>query len=110
MGYPVYTLTAYDDGGGPALYAGGSFTIAGGVAANYIAKWNGSSWMPLGSGVSGSSCGEGGGVSALMVYDDGGGPALYAGGGFTFAGGVAASRIAKWGCPLIETQRKTRRR
>src|SRR5262249_13163614 len=38
---------------GSDLYAGGSFTTAGGIAANHIAKWNGSSWSALGSGVSG---------------------------------------------------------
>ena len=27
------------------------FTTAGGVAANYIAKWNGSAWSALGSGM-----------------------------------------------------------
>jgi len=39
-------------------------------------------------------------VNALMAFDDGagGGPALYAGGQFTSAGGVAASNIAKWAC------------
>src|SRR2546421_12416270 len=36
-----------DDSGN--LYIGGSFTIVGGVFANFIAKWNGSSWAPLGS-------------------------------------------------------------
>src|SRR5437667_11671698 len=33
------------------VYVGGSFTVAGAVPANYIAKWNGSSWSALGSGV-----------------------------------------------------------
>jgi hypothetical protein len=82
-------LVVYDDGGGPALYAGGDFTVAGGVAANFIARWDGSSWSPLGCGVNGE-------VHALGVYDDGGGPALYAGGAFTIAGNVTARRIAKW--------------
>src|SRR5438552_18823760 len=49
----VNALTVFDDGagGGPALYAGGTFTIAGGVAANRIAKWNGSSgrWSAVGN-------------------------------------------------------------
>ena len=36
---------------GSDLYAGGYFTTAGGSAANYIAKWNGSSWSALGSGM-----------------------------------------------------------
>ena len=86
----IYALTVFDDGSGPALYAGGSFTTAGGVAANRIAKWDGSSWAALGSGVNERL------VNALTVFDDGGGPALYAGGCFTTAGGVAANRIAKW--------------
>lgn len=34
-----YALAANDDGTGPALYAGGIFTIAGGNVSTYIAKW-----------------------------------------------------------------------
>jgi hypothetical protein len=85
----VRSLTVFDDGTGPALYAGGLFTIAGGSSANKIAKWNGSSWSALGSGMNDF-------VSALTVFDDGIGPALYAGGTFTTAGAVSANRIAKW--------------
>lgn len=90
----VSALAVFDDGSGsgPALYAGGSFTSAGGVPATRIAKWDGASWSPLGSGM------IGGPVYALTVFDDGAGdgPALYAGGSFFGAGGVPASRIAKW--------------
>lgn len=86
---PVSATVVFDDGGGPALYAAGSFTKAGGVNANYIAKWNGERWSSLGSGMNKS-------VYALTVFDDGTGPALYAGGEFTTAGGVSANRIAKW--------------
>jgi len=89
MNYYVTALAVYDDGSGPALYAGGEFSTAGGVAAMRIARWNGSSWSSLGSGISRA-------VNALAVYDDGAGPALYAGGYFTAADGVAANRIAKW--------------
>jgi hypothetical protein len=85
----VNALSVFDDGNGPALYAGGRFTNAGGVSANTVAKWNGSSWSALGSGTNGH-------VNALTVFDDGGGPALYAGGEFTTAGGVAANYVAKW--------------
>src|SRR5262249_23542673 len=70
---------------GSNLYAGGAFTNAGGTAANYIAKWDGSNWSPLGSGVSGE-------VWALAVS----GTDIYAGGYFTDAGGAAANYIAKW--------------
>jgi hypothetical protein len=85
----VHALATFDDGGGPALYAGGVFATAGGAAASNIARWDGTSWTPLGSGMSGS-------VYALAVADLGSGPALYAGGDFTSAGGLAANRIARW--------------
>ena len=48
MNNTVYAL-AVDASGN--LYAGGNFTTAGGVTANYIAKWNGTSWSALGSGM-----------------------------------------------------------
>ncbi len=88
----VYALAGFDDGTGPALYAGGSFTSAGGVGASRIAKWDGSTWSNLGSGLSGCCFA----VQALAVFDDGTGPALFAGGWFDTAGGVAAPGIAKW--------------
>ena len=65
---------------GTNLYAGGYFTTAGGVTANFIAKWDGSSWSALGSGMNYW-------VSALAVS----GTNLYAGGLFTTAGGVEAT-------------------
>jgi hypothetical protein len=89
----VYTLTVFDDGTGPALYAGGNFTTAGGVTVNRIAKWDGNAWSPL-TGPSGTGVDHT--VLALTVFDDGTGPALYAGGHFTTAGGVTVNRIAKW--------------
>ncbi len=83
---PVYAMTVFDDGTGPALYAGGSFTLAGGVAASSIAKWNGSTWSALGSGLAGD-------VTALAPHDDGSGPALYAG---WFDQTSAWGGVAKW--------------
>ena len=68
------------------LYVGGNFTTAGGAAANYIAKWNGSAWSALGSGMNSY-------VNALVVAPDG---TLYAGGSFATAGGVSANYVAKW--------------
>src|SRR5439155_19335249 len=80
------------DGSGN-LYIGGYFTLVGDVFANYVAKWNGSSWSALGSGMGGGgSHGNGPFVSALAVS----GSDLYAGGGVTTAGGSAANNIAKW--------------
>ena len=89
-GGSVRAMAVFDDGSGPALYVGGFFTTAGGVQAIRIAKWDGTSWSPLGAGVSGGS------VRAMTVFDDGSGPALYAGGFFSMAGGTSARRIAKW--------------
>src|SRR5438105_9121405 len=44
--------TAVDSSGN--LYIGGDFTVVGNVSANHIAKWNGSSWSALGSGMNGT--------------------------------------------------------
>ncbi|MEI6567352.1 MAG: hypothetical protein WCR20_11790, partial [Verrucomicrobiota bacterium] len=78
--------------GGTNIYAGGSFTYATNldstvVNVNYLAKWNGSTWSGLGSGMNS-------GVYALAV--DASGSKLYAGGGFTQAGGVSAGYAAQW--------------
>jgi hypothetical protein len=90
----IFAFAVYDDGSGPALFAGGTMTHAGAGTANRIAKWDGTSWTPLGSGLSGGAFG--GWVTSLVVHDDGGGPELYVGGEFTHAGGVPASRVARW--------------
>ncbi len=90
---PAYAMTVFDDGTGPALYVGGDFTMAGGVAANNIARWDGSAWTSLGEA---GANGVQGWVFALEVFDDGRGRALYCGGDFLTAGGVPASGIAKW--------------
>ncbi len=88
-------MLSHDDAGAgsDSLFVGGSFTNAGGSGANYITKWDGATWSPLGIGVNGE-------VRALAQYDDGqgGGPALYVGGAFTTAGGRSANRVARWGC------------
>lgn len=101
MNMAVRVLEVFDDGAGhgPALYAGGEFTTASGsVAATHIARWGGhgglNQWFPMGNPMSG--WGMNNVVRALAVYDDGTGPALYAGGRFTIAGGVAVSRVARW--------------
>src|SRR5690242_21947190 len=77
----VRAYATYDDGHGPALFVGGSFSFAGEQLVRGIARWDGTRWSSLESGIIGS-------VQALAVYDDGGGPQLYVGGLFSFAGGV----------------------
>jgi hypothetical protein len=73
---------------GTTLCAGGYFTSAGGVAVNYIAKWNGSAWSALGSGMGG----EYPWVSALAA--DGSGH-LFVGGQFSLAGTKVSPFIAQ---------------
>lgn len=90
----VHAMKVFDDGTGPALYAAGKFTSIGGVEARNIARWNGTTWSALGGGV--GKEGGGGTVRALQVFDDGTGPALYAGGNFDQAGTVAANHVAAW--------------
>ena len=81
----VYILEWHND----QLYAGGTFTNAGTIAAANVAVWNGSSWSALGSG---PANGVNKSVSALAFQ----GNDLYVGGSFTTAGGVAANGIARW--------------
>ena len=76
------------DGSG-GFYAGGTFTTIGGVAASRVARWNGTAWSPLGSGMSGGVTA----VSALLRTSSG---LLIAAGTFTSAGGTSASNIARW--------------
>src|SRR6185295_9330934 len=49
-------------------------------------------WLPTFGGAPGAD----NDISCLVVFDDGSGPALIAGGGFHFVGGIAAERIARW--------------
>lgn len=88
----IYDLKVFDDGAGPALYAAGSFTSAGSTTTEGIAKWDGTEWLPLETGLTGA----GARGATLEVFDDGSGEALYVGGRFDFAGGVQASNIARW--------------
>ena len=85
----VRALAVFDAGSGPALFAAGTFTSAGGRPASRIARWDGTDWSALGAGVSGE-------VTAMAVVDFGSGPALYVAGSFESAGGIEVGRIARW--------------
>jgi trimeric autotransporter adhesin len=69
------------------LYAGGRFEQVNSVTVNGIARWNGTSWSALSTGVSG------GAIRALRVDSAG---RLFAGGIFSSAGGVETHTIAYW--------------
>ena len=105
------------------LYAGGSFTVAGGVSVNHVAKWDGAAWSALGAGTprgvtslvmdpagnlyaggfgvnkwdgtTWTTLGSGMDAFIWALAADGAG-SIYAGGSFTSAGGVPASHVAMW--------------
>lgn len=68
------------------LVAAGNFIDAGGTPANRIARWNGTIWQPLGSGLNLS-------VDSLLPLPNGD---LLVGGTFSTAGGVPANGLARW--------------
>ena len=76
----VFALAVYDN----ALYAGGSFSWPAGECEPHRAVGR--------NGVVGAGRGTNHNVRALAVYDD----ALHVGGEFWSAGGIPASRIARW--------------
>ena len=70
---------------GTDVYVGGSFTNASGVGVKSVAKWNGSTWSALETGVAGQ-------CYALALS----GGQLYAGGSFARVGFTDANHVAKW--------------
>jgi hypothetical protein len=62
------------------------------VSANRIAKWEGSAWSALGSGLSGSTEPYAGDVEVLAADESG---HLFVGGGFTVAGTNVSPYIAQ---------------
>ena len=97
VGGKVLAMTVYDDGEGPDLYVGGEFATAGGEVGQYLARWDGASWTPVGLGLTN------GPVKALATYDDGSGPALFIGGSFSNVGNLDANYVAKWDGTVFST-------
>ncbi|GJM21369.1 MAG: hypothetical protein DHS20C15_12840 [Planctomycetota bacterium] len=88
FGFPgtVRALAVFDDGSGSALYAGGRFTLADGMPAAHIARWDGSQWAALPGAPLDDE------VHCLRVLDLGNGPELFAGGYFK----APARHVARW--------------
>lgn len=75
---------------GANLVAGGTFTQAGSVSASRVAAWNGSSWLAIGQGFTGSLGTVD--VRALTQYNGD----LIACGNFGFSGSEVVSNVARW--------------
>lgn len=90
-------LTAWDsDGPGPLgdqVVAIGGFSSAGGTSVVKIARWDGSAWHALSSGIGSTPF-------CIGTWDpDASGPMppeVVVGGSFTFAGGPGINRMARW--------------
>jgi len=94
VGGNVNALTVYNDGTGDALYATGAFTTSGVTTVNRLAKWNGTTWTMVGTGLNNGT------GFALATFDDGDGEALYIGGSFTSANSILTNRVVRYvGCP-----------
>lgn len=72
------------------LYVGGDFDRAGGVAVGGIARWDGSQWHAVSSGVQGT-------MPIVRTLHSGSDGLLYVGGEFDSAGGTPnTARMAAW--------------
>jgi hypothetical protein len=77
---------------GSKLYVGGDFEYAGGKPANYVASWDGTTWAPLGAGLSHFS-------SIWLTYAGDfavKGTDLYVSGAFAYANGIRVPSLARW--------------
>jgi trimeric autotransporter adhesin len=85
----VNALAVYDDGAGPAVFAGGYLSIGGAPVGSYVAKWDGTTVTPFGLAFDGP-------IETLAVLDDGSGPKLFAGGSFSAMGGATVGPLVYW--------------
>ena len=94
----VLVLHVHDDGRGPALYVGGSFSAIGGISAAHLARFDGLAWEAVDGGLDDD-------VFALASHDDDGDGVkeLFVGGAFEATATVASGHIARFGgCPHFE--------
>jgi hypothetical protein len=77
---------------GGYIYASGVFTNAAGLPSRAVARWNGSSWEGLGSGVGNENTPGAASGSALASQ----GNDVYVGGIFETAGVIDSGYIAHW--------------
>jgi hypothetical protein len=69
----------------------GGFTLAGGSGASQIAKWDGSAWSALGSGLN----------HVVYALAASGSDVMYVGGNFTTAGGKLSAHMARANIGLV---------
>ena len=82
--FSVFALAADDS----YVYAGGNFTMIGGVSAHGIARWDGAAWAGLDATDSTEDD-----VNGVAITDDGD---VYVAGKFSLLSGLRAHNIARW--------------
>lgn len=92
---PLFSLVTLPSGD---IVVGGKFTEMTNpdgsvVNANSVARWNGTTWSAMGSGLTGGFEGDVTGVAALLALPNGD---IVAGGTFTTSGSAATNLIARW--------------
>src|SRR5690349_4035157 len=88
----VGALCSFDSGSGPTLWAAGNITATGSSPMTGTVRWNAGAWSTIvaGKGLNNE-------VDALRALDGPSGPALFATGTFTGAGGFPnINRVARW--------------
>ncbi len=70
---------------GNEIFTGGAFTNVAGIPASHVARFDGTSWFPLGTGINGN-------VYDMVHFNN----FTIAGGSFSIAGGVSADNLALW--------------
>jgi hypothetical protein len=76
------------------LYVSGYFNEAGGQTVSRIARWDGTAWDGMNGGISPSYQTD---IRDMIIYNDGDGELLYAGGIFSGAGALTGlSGLAAW--------------
>jgi hypothetical protein len=87
LGDAVYALELFDDGsgGGPQLYAGGTFGSAGGTSSVGVARWDGLLWHPVGNWSQAK-------IRSVAAF----GSELYVGGTFSTGTGASFDALARW--------------
>ncbi len=86
---PVNSIIRYKD----TIYITGMFLTSGNYTVNGIAKWNGTKWLPLKTGLKDSDVGPGSGIGyKFKIYNND----LYLTGAFDSVCGVAAHSLAKF--------------
>jgi trimeric autotransporter adhesin len=74
---------------GADLYVGGDFDRAGGVPCSYVARWNGTTWSPLGGGINNFGWAM---VWQLCKHQG----RIYCAGAFGQAGSALSDNLAAW--------------